>query len=433
MQVANFTAFSSCGSSSLTGPVGALDIRLPEAQIDDETLNGIFSLFQGELPSKVEQSTGFYFSLISFTFSILINSIFLLLSNFTDGLSQAPVYRLSASFTPYIDRIITLNLRNNKITDLSCQSLSQVVEQSYSLRMLDLRGNHVSNKGASLLFECVKRNSSILFVTQRQGGFMIEGHREITTKKENGAEFGPESSDDPKYPLRIGTDTIDGIILLLEYFRFILIVYKIYSDIRMNRSELDDLEELLDAVDSVPKKTEQQKDDAIVARRMDAATLEMAERKTYNPTTDYQSTTWTSQGLYANISSKQRPMSASAAIARSSGENDQSRSTKLMSTLPEAVSLRGKRDPQVDANAVGSLLDKHIRQLQHQSNDFIVPIIKVCAFHFRYLFLFCISLMNKTKSSLESAGKPPLLLMRQHILCHPEKKNRKLLMFIQPS
>jgi hypothetical protein len=191
-------------------------------------------------------------------------------------------------------------------------------------------------------------------------------------------------------------------------------VYETYSDIRLNRSELDDLEELLDVVDSVPKKTEQQKDDAILARRMDTATLEMAARKTYNPTTDYQSTTWTSHGLYANMSSKQRPMSASAAVAGSSRENDQNRSTKLISTLPEAVTMRDQKGPQVDRDAVGSLLDKHIRHLQNQTNDFVVPIIKVPLIHFRYLVLLFISLIAKI-SSLESAGKPPLLLMRQQV------------------
>jgi hypothetical protein len=163
--------------------------------------------------SKTQVLFVFTFVFLSFFFFILTSLIVFSLSNLTDGFHQAPVYRLSTSFTPYIDRIITLNLRNNKITDLSCQSLSKLVEQSYSLRMLDLRGNHVSNKGALLLFECVKRNSSILFVTQRQGGFMIEGHREITTKKENGTELGPEASDDPKYPLRIGK--IDDLIYFL--------------------------------------------------------------------------------------------------------------------------------------------------------------------------------------------------------------------------
>ena len=34
-------------------------------------------------------------------------------------------------------------------------------------------------KGAKLLFDATRRNSSVLYVTQKQNGFMIEGHREI--------------------------------------------------------------------------------------------------------------------------------------------------------------------------------------------------------------------------------------------------------------
>jgi len=153
----------------------------------------------------------------------------------------------------------------------------------------------------------------------------------------------------------------------------------------MNKSDLEDMEDLLDVVETAPNRSTQQKDDAIVAKRMDAAALEMAARKTYNPSTDYQSTTWTSQGMYAEMVSKRRPMSASAAVSSSSGEKDQSRSTKLMSTLPAVVpsgrsqgmTKRPQNDLQNDGPAVGSLLDKHIRQLQNQTSNFVVPIIKV--------------------------------------------------------
>jgi len=179
--------------------VGSLEIRLPETQIDDETLHGIFSLLHGELPAKFEQNSG-HQNVILYS----INIIVLILIYNSESQPHAPVYRLSSSFTPYIDRIIALNLRNNNITDLSCQPLSQVVEQSFSLRSLDLRGNHISNKGSAILFECVKKNPSILFVTQRQGGFMIEGHREITTNASNSADQGPQASEEPKHALRIG-------------------------------------------------------------------------------------------------------------------------------------------------------------------------------------------------------------------------------------
>ena len=45
--------------------------------------------------------------------------------------------------------------------------------------MLDLRENNISDDGAKMLFEACRKNTTIMYVTQRQNGFMIEGHREI--------------------------------------------------------------------------------------------------------------------------------------------------------------------------------------------------------------------------------------------------------------
>ena len=37
----------------------------------------------------------------------------------------------------------------------------------------------ISNVGMQQLFDATRRNSSVLYVTQRQNGAMIEGHREL--------------------------------------------------------------------------------------------------------------------------------------------------------------------------------------------------------------------------------------------------------------
>mmetsp|Transcript_15378 Transcript_15378/g.28948 ORF Transcript_15378/g.28948 Transcript_15378/m.28948 type:complete len:481 (-) Transcript_15378:138-1580(-) len=79
----------------------------------------------------------------------------------------------------YSDRILLLNLKDNLLSDISCKILSGLVEKTKSLRMLDLRGNMISPVGAKMLFDATRRNQSVLYVTQRQHGFMVEGHREI--------------------------------------------------------------------------------------------------------------------------------------------------------------------------------------------------------------------------------------------------------------
>jgi hypothetical protein len=83
----------------------------------------------------------------------------------------------------YLDRIILLNLKGNYLSDLSCKIVSSIVETSPALRMLDLRSNFISSNGAKLLFESIRKNRTVLYVTQRQEGFMLEGHREIQHEK----------------------------------------------------------------------------------------------------------------------------------------------------------------------------------------------------------------------------------------------------------
>ena len=143
-------AATACSSSSSPSncPVGALEIRVPESTVDDETLHGIFSLLSGSIIEKQENETR-------------------KLEN--DG------------FTPYLDRLLLLNLRDNCLTDLSCNVLVPLLEKSSNLRMLDLRGNKISSSGAAVLLEALNKNPTVMYVTQRQGGFMLEGHREIPT------------------------------------------------------------------------------------------------------------------------------------------------------------------------------------------------------------------------------------------------------------
>ncbi len=57
--------------------------------------------------------------------------------------------------------------------------MASFVEKSADLRMLDLRGNMISGTGCKQLFDATRRNTSILYVTTRQDGYMIEGHREL--------------------------------------------------------------------------------------------------------------------------------------------------------------------------------------------------------------------------------------------------------------
>jgi hypothetical protein len=77
--------------------------------------------------------------------------------------------------------------------------------------MLDLRENFISTSGTKILFDAVRKNTSVLYVTQRQNGFMIEGHREILGNTK-GAKLSETDNDEfektasnPKHPLRIDT------------------------------------------------------------------------------------------------------------------------------------------------------------------------------------------------------------------------------------
>lgn len=52
-------------------------------------------------------------------------------------------------------------LRDNHLTDVSARLLSHVVKRSSSLRLLDLRGNHLTARGLACLTKAVSDNPSV--------------------------------------------------------------------------------------------------------------------------------------------------------------------------------------------------------------------------------------------------------------------------------
>ena len=152
-------------SGTTTGPVGGMEIRLPDTQLDDETMHGVIGLLSGVLDDGNNNQGQESSAATPGPHSLLSSS---LLSKTV--LSSSP---------NYINRVLQINVKGNQLTDLTCKLLANVVETSPDLRVLDLRENCITEKGAKILFDATRRNITVLYVTQRQSGFMIEGHREI--------------------------------------------------------------------------------------------------------------------------------------------------------------------------------------------------------------------------------------------------------------
>ena len=85
----------------------------------------------------------------------------------------------------YLSLILIINLRDNMLTDFSCDLLSDTVEKSNQLRLLDLRENNITRNGVTVLQKALKRNGSILYVSQSQNDFVLEGHRSISSLGSN--------------------------------------------------------------------------------------------------------------------------------------------------------------------------------------------------------------------------------------------------------
>ena len=52
------------------------------------------------------------------------------------------------------------------------------------LRFIDLWDNAIGEKGIKIMFDSARKNRSIMYVTQRQNGSMIEGHRELGSRRQ---------------------------------------------------------------------------------------------------------------------------------------------------------------------------------------------------------------------------------------------------------
>eukprot|EP00602_Paraphysomonas_sp_CaronLab_P012039 CAMPEP_0185038394 /NCGR_PEP_ID=MMETSP1103-20130426/33963_1 /TAXON_ID=36769 /ORGANISM="Paraphysomonas bandaiensis, Strain Caron Lab Isolate" /LENGTH=1393 /DNA_ID=CAMNT_0027576797 /DNA_START=230 /DNA_END=4411 /DNA_ORIENTATION=- len=191
--------------------VGAIEVRLPESQIDDETLHGVVGLLCGALgnggigngdnntTSDDERNTTTMAresgTAISKNDMMMASGLGIQLTGEKLTAASLLAKTLLTVQSNYTDRVLLLNLKDNVLTDISCKILGGLVEKSSSLRMLDVRGNMISPIGAKMLFDATRRNSSVLYVTQRQNGFMIEGHREIMgTAKELRQKKGMDSS-----------------------------------------------------------------------------------------------------------------------------------------------------------------------------------------------------------------------------------------------
>lgn len=195
----------------VTGAVGSLEIRLPECELDDETLFGAMGLLSGGIEDSSAMRT--------------LRPLQLGVSGDDpdageettdpdDPMERTGTMMMSKDLAravvevskDYQSRIITMNLRGNLLTGISCKTLSSLVERSGVLRFIDLRDNAIGEKGIKIMFDSARKNRSIMYVTQRQNGSMIEGHRELGSRRqvvpgETAAER--PDSDNPNFSLRI--------------------------------------------------------------------------------------------------------------------------------------------------------------------------------------------------------------------------------------
>jgi hypothetical protein len=222
-------------SGTTTGGVGALEIRLPESEIDDETLYSLISLLAGGLEEAKREDDDIQLQNLDTTNND--NDANANMNQTTSTMMHSKVLSkfIRSHTKDYLSRIVMLNLKGNRLTNISCKTIAKFLENTPSIRMLDLRENHIDDDGAKILFEAVKRNKTIMYVTQRQNGFMIEGHREIQTNgKKTAAEQNSTRAemdrllDAPKFPLRvdiryneINYDKMDDMFEQVDYSVFV--------------------------------------------------------------------------------------------------------------------------------------------------------------------------------------------------------------------
>ena len=192
--VADGTVDGAPDSSSLTvGSLNcAIELRLADCQLDDETVHGIIGLVCGVLApaaqdlggnndskyegkkrmvedddnEDIDQSKAGNVLMASLGLKVsgkllLLRNYFLFCFAFFTSLFTPQYFgaakQVAASNSlarsimnvrcDYTERIILMNLRGNSLTDLSCKVLGALVEKSTTLRMLDLRENLLSTTG----------------------------------------------------------------------------------------------------------------------------------------------------------------------------------------------------------------------------------------------------------------------------------------------
>jgi hypothetical protein len=349
-------------SGTASGPPGAMELRMPDTLLDDETVHGMLELLKGNVAKDEGMDTLDMSRALS-----------------EKGPEIAPTMTLKKTLLTasgnYLNRVLLLNLRGNQITDLTCKLLAGLVENSASLRMVDLRSNLISPKGARIMFDATRRNTTVLYVTQRQGGFMIEGHRDIVGQKGTKAADSGKGDDGeekeifdrmvgtPKHPIRI--------------------------DIRHNASGPEALEGLVESYSSNVESTRMETNEMVADRTVKRD----GRNEGFNKIPE--SGAWTNRGIHEEVKEdfrlgklqgSDKPASHGSMTVRKSTSNMTTRRPSSAGTHRKSTSelrvgvgskagARGSPDGMSNImerskenrdslNPVGSLLDTHIRSLQ---------------------------------------------------------------------
>ncbi len=240
MNIAKELSLVGASSGTTTGGVGALELRLPDSEVDDETLLSVIGLLSGGIEDAEARKSMQPLNLslyktdgangkegeevdidnpLSATGTMVANA----------DLAEK-VYKLGGF---YMGRVIMLNLRGNLLTDISCRTLNPLIEKSSILRFVDLRENAISEKGTKAIFDATRKNRSIMYVTQRQEGYMVEGHREISASRSQGpggtTTMRPDS-DSPAFSLRIDIRFQEGKVEAVTQTMFEQVDHSHYKD-----------------------------------------------------------------------------------------------------------------------------------------------------------------------------------------------------------
>ncbi len=226
-QVCKELSLAGASSGTTTGGIGALEIRIPDSEIEDETLYSLITLLAGSLDESKDLDNGPLVHGEGEAATLSTGSGLTMMHS--KVLSKA----IRALSKDYLSRVVLINLKGNNLTDISCHTLARILEKTPQLRMLDLRENKISDQGAKVLFDAIRKNPTIMYVTQRQNGFMIEGHREIQAvngKRQAAEETRAEMDrllDTAKFPLRVdvrynevNTEGVDPMFEQVDYSLF---------------------------------------------------------------------------------------------------------------------------------------------------------------------------------------------------------------------